>query len=112
MSPQTPVVLHGSAQKIAGSSLTPTRMAEPLSSDVTVALDLPHTVISDNQVLATHVLSSFENGGDVQAATGVDTPDQAQLAMLILEDALRRSAWQHIGNGSHNAAMSLLAWLL
>jgi nuclear pore complex protein Nup188 len=45
------------------------------SSVVTVALDLLRTVISDNQVLAAQVLSSLENGGDVQVATGVETPD-------------------------------------
>ena len=85
------------------------------SSVVAVALDLLRTVISDNQVLAAQVLSSLENG-DVQAATGVDTPDLVQLTMLILEDALIRSARQRTGTPPESAlitsAMGLLAGLL
>ena len=73
-SPQTPVAFRIDI----GLELDPNGD----SSVVAVALDLLRTVISDNQVLAAQVLSSLENGGDVQAATGVETPDLVQLTML------------------------------
>ena len=86
------------------------------SSVVAVALDLLRTVISDNQVLAAQVLSSLESGSDVQTETGVDTPDLVQLTMLILEDALIRSARPRSGTPPESAlitsAMGLLAGLL
>lgn len=108
-SPQTPVVLR---LEDIGFELDP----DGDSSVVAVALDLLRTVISDNQELAAQVLSSLENGGDVQAVTGVETPDLVQLTMLILEDALVRSARQRIGTPPESAlitsAMGLLAGLL
>jgi nuclear pore complex protein Nup188 len=86
------------------------------SSVVAVALDLLRTVISDNQVLAAQVLSSLENGDQAGAATGSDTPDLVQLTMLILEDALMRSARQRTGTPPEStlitSAMGLLAGLL
>ena len=86
-------------------------------SVVAVALDLLRTVISDNQVLAAQVLSSLENRDHVPATTGgSDTPDLVQLTMLILEDALTRSARQRAGTPSESvlitSAMGLLAGLL
>ena len=86
------------------------------SSVVAVALDLLRTVISDDQVLAAQVLSSLENRDQTHAATGSDTPDLVQLTMLILEDALLRSARQRSGTPPESAliasAMGLLAGLL
>jgi nuclear pore complex protein Nup188 len=86
------------------------------SSVVAVALDLLRTVISDNQVLAAQVLSSLENSDHVQGATGADTPDLVQLTMLVLEDALMRSARLRTGTPPESAlitsAMGLLAGLL
>ena len=108
-SPQTPVILR---LEDIGLDLDP----DGDSSVVAVALDLLRTVISDNQVLAAQVLSSLENGGDVQAATGVETPDLVQLTMLILEDAFVRSARQRTGTPPESAlitsAVGLLAGLL
>ncbi len=108
-SSQTPVVLR---LEDIGLELDP----DGDSPVVAAALDLLRTVISDNQVLAAQVLSSLENGGDMQAATGVDTPDLVQLTMLILEDALVRSARQRTGTPPESAlitsAMGLLAGLL
>ncbi|KAI0265861.1 hypothetical protein BC834DRAFT_955087 [Gloeopeniophorella convolvens] len=86
------------------------------SSVVADALDLLRTVISDNQILAAQVLSSLENDDQVQAMTGGETPDLVQLTMLILEDALMRSARQRPGTPLQSAlitsAMGLLAGLL
>jgi nuclear pore complex protein Nup188 len=86
------------------------------SSVVAVVLDLLRTVISDNQVLAAQVLSSLENDDQASAATGNGTPDLVQLTMLILEDALMRSARQRTGTPPESAlitsAMGLLAGLL
>ncbi|KAH9002466.1 hypothetical protein EDB86DRAFT_3125995 [Lactarius hatsudake] len=45
------------------------------SSVVAVALDLLRTVISDNPILASQVLSSLENGDQVPGTTSDDTPD-------------------------------------
>jgi nuclear pore complex protein Nup188 len=108
-SSQTPVVLR---LEDIGLELDP----DGDSSVVAVALDLLRTVISDNQLLAAQVLNSLENGGGVQAATGAETPDLVQLTMLILEDALVRSARQHTGTSPESAlitsAMGLLAGLL
>jgi len=98
MSPQTPVAFRIDI----GLELDP----DGDSSVVAVALDLLRTVISDNQVLVAQVLSSLENGGDVQAATGVETPDLVQLTMLILEDALVRSARQRIGTPPESALIT------
>lgn len=86
------------------------------SSVVAAALDLLRTVISDNQVLAAQVLSSLENSDNVRAAADSETPDLVQLTMLILEDALMRSARQRPGtppeSGLITSAMGLLAGLL
>jgi hypothetical protein len=42
--------------------------------------------------VAVQVLSSLKNGDHTRTATGSNTPDLEQLTMLILEDALLRSA--------------------
>jgi len=85
-------------------------------SVVAAALDLLRTVISDNQVLAAQVLSSLESGDNVGVATDGNTPDLVQLTILILEDALMRSARQRTGTPPESAfitsAMGLLAGLL
>ncbi|KAI9507509.1 hypothetical protein F5148DRAFT_1299700 [Russula earlei] len=85
-------------------------------SVVAAALDLLRTVISDNQVLAAQVLSSLENSDHVGNTTDGDSPGLVQLTMLILEDALMRSARQRSGTPPESAlitsAMGLLAGLL
>ncbi|KAH9062300.1 hypothetical protein EDB87DRAFT_336049 [Lactarius vividus] len=86
------------------------------SSVVAVALDLLRTVISDNPILASQVLSSLETGDQVPGTTSDDTPDLVQLTMLILEDALTRSTRQRAGTPPESAlitsAMGLLTGLL
>ncbi|KAI0306857.1 hypothetical protein B0F90DRAFT_1807609 [Multifurca ochricompacta] len=86
------------------------------SSVVAVALDLLRTVISDNRVLAAQVLSSLESSDPTRSTIGSDTPDLVQLTVLILEDALMRSAQQRTGTQPELAlitsAMGLLAGLL
>ncbi|KAH9972952.1 hypothetical protein BGW80DRAFT_1437328 [Lactifluus volemus] len=76
------------------------------SSVVAVVLDLLRTVISDNQVLAAQVLSSLENDEQASVATGNGTPDLVQLTMLILEDALMRSARQRTGTPPESALIT------
>jgi len=63
------------------------------------------------------VLSLLENGGDVQVAMGVETPDLEQLTMLIPEDALVRLLQQHAfgtlpESALKTSAMGLLARLI
>jgi len=97
---QTPVVLR---LEHIGLELDP----DGDSFVVAATLDLLCTVISDNQVLAAQVLSSLENGGDVQAVTGVKMPDLVQLTTLILEDTFVCSAWQRIGSPPESAFITL-----
>ena len=66
--------------------------------------------------VAVQVLSSLENGNQTRTATGSNTPNLEQLTILILEDALLRSAWQPSGTPPESAlitsVMGLLAGLL
>src|SRR6266403_1492561 len=65
-----PIRSHMSPQTSAASSLTPIGMAELRFRCRT---GLASSVISDSQVLTALVLSLFENGGDVQVATGIES---------------------------------------
>ncbi|KAI0068511.1 hypothetical protein BV25DRAFT_1817355 [Artomyces pyxidatus] len=78
------------------------------------ALDLLCSVIKDNAALAAQVLDSVENNEDLQGG-GAEPPHLVQLTMLVLEDALSRSAAQpRKPPPSHliTSAMNLLSGLL
>ncbi|KAI9458321.1 hypothetical protein F5148DRAFT_1287439 [Russula earlei] len=106
MASQPPVVLH----------LEDIRLELEPDEDglvVAAALDLLHTIISDNQVLAAQVLSSLKNSNHVGMKTDGDSMGLVQLMMLILEDALMRSVQQRSRESALiTSAMGLLEGLL